>query len=229
MRLATLTQVALVRRIQRQAPPTRVGSRDVPIASTQPSVDDLLGRLQDDHAKLSALRAGVVHGVPRPAFIVQLLLLASVLLIAAFTVGIALLGLLSVRLTAQIRDHRAAEVAAAHALPSGEALRDPQVLAAALRQQPAAAARIHAARGAALLAAGDPRGALAAFAEARERSVVPPSPALQLAEIQALIAVGQIAQARTRLLACDLAPWPATERAAAVALLPKLLEAVAHQ
>ncbi len=190
--------------------------------SSQPSVDDLLGRLDDEHRRLSALRRGIIHGVPRPALLIRLLLIVSVLLITVITLLITVVGRRTIDLAAAIRLQRSEAKAAERAIPDGTALRDPAVLAAALRRHPTAAARIHGARAAALLAAGDAAGALAAFAIAREHTVAPLPPAIQGQELVALVAVGRRNDARERLLALDLADWPREDRARVLALLPEL-------
>lgn len=194
------------------------------MVSAQPSVEDLLGRLQEEHERLSALRQGVAHGVPRPALLVRLLLLAALVLIAGFTVLMAVVGMRTVHLAEDIRLHRAAIAAAERTIPPPAALLDDDALRRALARHPGYAGRIYAARAEGLLAAGDAQGALRAFDEARLRAVAPLPASVHLREIEALLAAGRPVQARQRLLATDLAKWDPRDRARAVALLPRLSE-----
>lgn len=194
------------------------------MVSSQPSVEDLLVRLQEEHERLSALRQGIAHGVPRPALLVRFLLLASVVLIAGFTALIAVVGVRTLALAEAIRTHRAAVAAAEHAIPAPAELLDNDALRRALARHPGAAGRIYAARAEGLLAAGDAAGAVAAFDEARLRTVAPLPPEVLLREMEALIAAGRAAQARRRLLATDLAAWGPEPRSRAIALLARLPE-----
>lgn len=194
------------------------------MVSTQPSVEDLLGRLQEEHERLSALRQGVAHGVPRPTLLVRLLLLAAMVLIAGFTALMAVVGMRTVHLAEDIRLHRVAVAEAERTIPPPASLLDDEALRRALARHPGYAGRIYAARAEGLLAIGDAQGALRAFDEARLRAVAPLPADIQLREIEALIAAGRPAQARQRLLATDLGKWDAAHRARAVALLPGLSE-----
>ncbi len=194
------------------------------MVSSQPSVEDLLVRLQEEHERLSALRQGIAHGVPRPALLVRFLLLGSVVLIAGVTALIGVVGVRTVQLADAIRVHRASVAAAERAIPAPAELLDDDALRRTLAGHPGAAGRIYAARAEGLLAAGDAAGALAAFGEARLRAVAPLPPEVQLREMEALIAAGRPAQARQRLLATDLSAWAPEHRARAIALLPRLTD-----
>lgn len=194
------------------------------MVSSQPSVEDLLVRLQEEHERLSALRQGIAHGVPRPAPLVRFLLLGSVVLIAGFTALIGVVGVRAVELAHAIRAHRASVAAAERTIPTAGELTDDDDLRRALARHPGAAGRIYAARADGLLSAGNAAGAVAAFNEARLRTVAPLPPDALLREMEALIAAGQPALARRRLLATDLAAWGPEPRARAIALLARFPE-----
>ena len=203
-------------------------SRLFPIMSTvspQPSVDDLLDRLQDEHERLSALRAGVVHGVPRPPLLIWLLLLVSVLLITVLTALIGLVGLRTVDLTVAIREHRQARTAAQTTLPSGASLLDTAAMNEAVARHPEAVSRLYALRGEALLQQGKTQAAADSLREARLRAFAPLPSAFLILELKALLASGRRDEVRQRLLAIDLSGWSESDRSAALGLLPLVLEA----
>lgn len=189
--------------------------------STQPSVDDLLGRLQDEHVRLSALRRGVIHGVPRPPLVVRLLLVVTVLLIIAVAWLLGVVAVRTTQLTTAIRTQRAADAAAEVALPVGSDLLKPDIFRSALARHPQAAARLHAARGGELLARQQWLAALAAFSQARNHSVTTLPSAMLVDEITALFAAGQTSLARERLLALDLSTCTPADRQRAIALLAR--------
>ena len=191
--------------------------------TAQPSVDDLLGRMHEEHERMSALRRGIAHGVPRPTLMVRLLLYTSLVMIAAVTGLIAVTGVRTVHLADAIRRHREEIRVAERALPSGNDLLDETILQRTLVRHPEVAARVHAARGQALAANGEAQAAVAAFAEARLHAVAPLPPTVLAAEIVALVAADRRAEARSRLLATDLSTWQPPERARVVALMPELL------
>ena len=192
--------------------------------SPQPSVDDLLDRLQNEHERLSALRAGIVHGVPRPPLLIWLLLLGSVLLITALTALIGLVGLRTVDLTVAIREHRQARTAAQTTLPAGTALLDLVAMDEAMARHPEAISRLYVLRGEALLQRGDAQAAAESFREARLRALAPLPSASLVMELKALLASGRRDEVRQRLLAIDLGGWSDSDRSAALSLLPQVLE-----
>jgi hypothetical protein len=193
--------------------------------SPQPSVDDLLDRLQDEHERLSALRSGIVHGVPRPPVLIWLLLLVSVLLITALTALIGLVGLRTVDLTVAIREHRQAQTVARTTLPAAATLVDAAAMNEAVVRHPEAVGRLFALRGEALLSQGDAPGAVEAFREARLRTLAALPTATSVLELRALLACGRRDEVRRRLMAIDLSGWSENDRSAALSLLPQVLEA----
>jgi hypothetical protein len=197
--------------------------------SQQPSVDDLLGKLQDEHDQISALRQGIHHGVPRPPLLVRLLLLISVLLIAGVAALIAVVGWRTTLLVDQIRIHRADQRAEEAALPIGDALLDPSQFSAAARRRPDALAPLFAAKAQVLLQKKRTAEALIAFAEARQHALAPLTAGAQVAEIEALLSLGRQAEARERLLQCDMDGWTPQERARMVRILPAIIDSpVSH-
>lgn len=187
--------------------------------STQPSVDDLLDRLQDEHQRMSSLRRGLVHGVPRPPLLVRLLLVVCVMLIAAVAWLIGVVGIRAVHVADMIRAKRAAEATAEVALPVGDELLQDGKFRTALIRHPQAAARLHAARGRELLAHGQSREAVNAFAAARMHAVVPLPGVALVDEIEALVAAGRKADAQQRLRDLDLAACEPADRERAVGML----------
>jgi hypothetical protein len=192
--------------------------------SPQPSVDDLLARLQDEHERLSAMRAGIVHGVPRPPLLTRLLVLVSVLLITALTALIGLVGLRTMDLTVAIREQRHARAAAQTTLPAATTLLDLTAMNAALTRHPEASARLYALRGEALLQQGKAQAAADSFREARLRALAALPDAILVMELKALLASGHREEVRRRLLAIDLTGWSESDRSAALSLLPQILE-----
>ena len=192
--------------------------------SPQPSVDDLLDRLQDEHERLSALRAGIVHGVPRPPLLIWLLLLVSVLLITALTALMVLVGLRTVDLTVAIREHRQERAAAQTTLPAGTTLLEMAAMNEALARHPEAIGRLYALRGEALLQQGKAQAAADSFREARLRAMAPLLSAFLVVELKALLASGRRDEVRQRLLAIDFSGWSENDRSAALSLLPHVLE-----
>ena len=187
--------------------------------STQPSVDDLLNRLQDEHQRMSALRRGIIHGVPRPPLVIRLLLVVCVLLIAAVAWLIGVVGYRAVHVAEMIRAKRAAEAAAEIALPAGAELLQDGKFRTALLRHPHAAARLHAARGHELMLLSQPREAVAAFAAARTHAVTPLPGAALVDEIEALVAAGRKPEAQQRFSALDLAQCEPADRERAIGML----------
>ena len=194
----------------------------IPI-SQQPSVDDLLVRLQDEHERVSALRQGISHGVPRPPLLIRLLLLMSVVMIAGITGLIAVVGWRTSLLVEQIRVHRAEIKSVEEALPAGDALLDLAAFTAAARRHPEALAGLLAAKAQVLFHHGQLKESLAAFAEARQHALAPLTANAQVAEVEALVALDRRAEARERLLQCDMDGWTAQERARMIRILPELV------
>lgn len=192
--------------------------------STQPSVDDLLDRLQDEHQRMSSLRRGLVHGVPRPPLLVRLLLVVCVALIAAVAWLIGVVGIRAVHVADMIRAKRAAEAAAEIALPSGAELLQDGKFKTALIRHPQAAARLHAAKGRELLAQGRAPEAVASFARARMHAVTPLPGAALVDEIEALVAADRKKDAQQRLRELDLARCEPADRERAIGLLLGLSE-----
>ena len=196
--------------------------------STQPSVDDLLDRLQDEHQRMSSLRRGLVHGVPRPPLLVRLLLVVCVGLIAAVAWLIGVVGIRAVQVADMIRAKRATEAAAEIALPSGEELLQDGKFRTALIRHPQAAARLHAAKGRELLAKGRAPEAVSAFATARMHAVTPLPGGALVDEIEALVAAGNKIYAQQRLRELDLAMCDPADRERAIGMLLVLSES-GHQ
>ena len=193
--------------------------------STQPSVDDLLGRLQAEQQQISALRRGFVHGVPRPPLFVRLLLVLCVVMIGAIAWLIAVVGFRAVHVAELIRAKRAAEAAAASALPHGAELLQAGKFRTAILRHPQAASQLYAEQGRELLALARAREAVAAFAAARQRAVTPLPGAALVDEIEALIAAGRPVEARRRLLELDLATCAQPDRERAVGMILTLNQA----
>lgn len=187
--------------------------------STQPSVDDLLDRLQDEHQRMSSLRRGLVHGVPRPPLLVRLLLVVCVLLIAAVAWLIGVVGIRAVHVADMIRAKRAAEAAAEIALPSGAELLQDGKFRTALLRHPQAAARLHAAKGRELLIQGRAADAVAAFSAARMHAVTPLPGVVLVDEIEALVTAGKRKAAQQRLRELDLAECETADRERAVGMI----------
>ncbi len=193
--------------------------------STQPSVDDLLGRLRAEQQQISVLRRGFVHGVPRPPLFVRLLLVLSVVMIGAVAWLIAVVGFRAVQVAELIRAKRAAEAVAASALPHGAELLQAGKFRTAILRHPQAAAQLYAEQGRELLARARAREAVAAFAAARQRAVTALPGAALVDEIEALIAAGRPVEARRRLLELDLATCPQPDRERAVGMILTLNQA----
>ena len=187
--------------------------------STQPSVDDLLNRLQDEHQLMSALRRGIIHGVPRPPLFIRTLLMVCVLMIAVVAWLIGVVGFHAVHVAGMIRAKRAAEAAAEIALPAGADLLQEGKFRTALLRHPHAAARLHAARGHELMLLNRPREAVVAFAAARTHAVTPLPGAALVDEIEALVAAGRKPEAQQRLSALDLALCEPADRERAIGML----------
>lgn len=195
--------------------------------STQPSVDDLLGKLQSEHQQMSALRRGIVHGVPRPPLLIRLLLVMCVLMIGAIAWLIGMVGFRAVHVAELIRAKRAAEAAVASALPSGADLLQAGKFKTALLRHPQAAAQLFAEQGRELLAHGRAREAVTSFAAARQRAVTPLPGAALVDEIEALVAAGRQPEAHRRLLGLDLATCDQLDRERAVGMILTLNQALA--
>ncbi len=194
--------------------------------STQPSVDDLLGKLQSEHQQMSALRRGIVHGVPRPSLLIRLLLVMCVLMIGGIAWLIGVVGLRAVHVVELIRAKRAAEAAVTSALPSGADLLQAGKFRTALLRHPQAAARLYAEQGRELLAQGRAGEAVTSFAAARQRAVMPLPGAALVDEIEALVAAGRQPEAQRRLLELDLATCDQLDRERAVGMILILSQAL---
>ena len=168
---------------------------------------------------MSALRRGIIHGVPRPPLVIRLLLVVCVLLIAAVAWLIGVVGYRAVHVAEMIRAKRAAEAAAEIALPAGAELLQDGKFRTALLRHPHAAARLHAARGHELMLLSQPREAVAAFAAARTHAVTPLPGAALVDEIEALVAAGRKPEAQQRFSALDLAQCEPADRERAIGML----------
>jgi len=142
-----------------------------------------------------------------------------VLMIAAVAWLIGVVGFRAVHVADMIRAKRAAEAAAAIALPAGADLLQDGKFRTALVRHPQAAARLHAARGRELMTLGRSREAVVAFAAARTHAVTPLPGAALVDEIEALVAAGRQAEAQQRLRSLDLAICEPADRERAIGTL----------